>query len=68
MIYMSEHSADEQILMAFKRQMAEIGIEININGYEKMTWYEKAMAGEFDITVNDTCGFPRDPHTFLSLP
>lgn len=65
-IYMSERSADEQILMAFKGQMAEIGIEININGYETMTWFEKGMAGEFDISVNDTYGFPQDPHVFIA--
>lgn len=65
-IYMSERSADEQILMAFKGQMAEIGIEININGYETMTWFEKGLMGEFDISVNDTYGFPQDPHVFLA--
>ncbi len=65
-IYMSERSTDEQILMAFKGQMAEIGIQININGYEAMTWCEKGMAGEFDITVNDTYGFPQDPQVFLA--
>ena len=65
-IYMSERSTDEQILMAFKGQMAEIGIEININGYETMTWYEMAYMGEFDISVNDTYGFPQDPHVFLA--
>ena len=65
-IYMSERSTDEQILMAFKGQMAEIGIQIDINGYETMTWCEKGMAGEFDITVNDTYGFPQDPQVFLA--
>ena len=65
-IYMSERSMDEQILMAFKGKMAEIGIEINIDGYETMTWFEKGMMGEFDISVNDTYGFPQDPHVFLA--
>lgn len=65
-IYMSERYADEQILMAFKGQMAEIGIDITISGYETMTWFEKGLAGEFDITVNDTYGFPQDPHVFVA--
>ena len=65
-IYMSERSTDEQILMAFKGQMTEIGIEININGYETMTWFEKGLMGEFDISVNDSYGFPQDPHVFLA--
>ena len=65
-IYMSERSADEQILMAFKGQMAEIGVEININGYETMTWFEKGLMGEFNLSVNDTYGFPQDPHVFIA--
>jgi nickel transport system substrate-binding protein len=65
-IYMSDRSTDQQILMAFKGQMAELGIGVEIQGYEAMTWYEKGMAGEFDITVNDTYGFPQDPHVFVA--
>jgi len=65
-IYMSERTADEQILMAFKGQMKEIGIEIVIAGYETNTWFEKGSMGEFDITVNDTYGFPQDPQVFVA--
>ncbi|HWQ75030.1 MAG TPA: ABC transporter substrate-binding protein [Syntrophomonas sp.] len=65
-IYMSERSADEQILTAFKGQMAEIGIDIQIKGYETMTWFEKGLAGEFDISVNDTYAFPQDPYVFIA--
>lgn len=65
-IYMSERSADEQILTAFKGQMAEIGIDIRIQGYETMTWFEKGLAGEFDISVNDTYAFPQDPYVFIA--
>ena len=65
-IYMSERSTDEQILMALKGQLAELGIEINIKGYETMTWFEKGLMGEFDISINDTYGFPQDPHVFLA--
>jgi nickel transport system substrate-binding protein len=63
---MSERSADEQILTAFKGQMAEIGIDIRIQGYETMTWYAKSMAAKFDITVNDTYAFPQDPYVFIA--
>jgi nickel transport system substrate-binding protein len=65
-IYMGERSADEQILTAFKGQMAEIGIDIRIQGYETMTWFEKGLAGEFDISVNDTYAFPQDPYVFIA--
>lgn len=65
-IYMSERTADEQILMAFKGQMAELGIDIKISGYETMTWFETGLQGQFDITVNDTYGFPNDPQVFVA--
>ena len=65
-IYMSERSADEQILTAFKGQMEEIGVEIDIQGYETMTWYEKGMEGAFDLSVNDTYVFPQDPFVFVA--
>jgi len=65
-IYMSERTADEQILMAFKGQMEEIGIEIVITGYETNTWFEKGLMGKFDISVNDTYGFPADPQVFVA--
>ncbi|MFT3984128.1 MAG: ABC transporter substrate-binding protein [Lachnospiraceae bacterium] len=65
-IYQSEKPLDEQILMGLKGQLKEIGIELSIYGYETMTWFEKGMMGEFDLSVNDTYGFPQDPHVFLT--
>lgn len=65
-MYQSSKPVDEQILMALKGQMAELGIDLNIQGYETMTWFEKGMAGEFDLSINDTYGFPQDPHVFLT--
>lgn len=65
-IYQSDRSEDEQILMAFKGQMANLGIWVEMRGIEGMSWYKKAMAGEFDITVNNTYGFPLDPHVFVA--
>ena len=65
-IYQSSRPADEQILMAFKGQMHELGIGVEMQGYETMAWFEKGMEGEFDVSVNDTYGFPQDPHVFLT--
>ncbi len=65
-ICMSEHALDQQILMAFKGQMAQIGIEVNVLAYETNTWFELGYSGEFDISVNDTYGFPQDPQVFIA--
>lgn len=65
-ICMSERTIDEQVLMAFKGQMAEIGIEVNVSPYETNTWFEIGLMGEFDVTVNDTYSFPQDPQVFVA--
>ena len=64
--YQSSRPVDEQVLMGVKGQLAEVGIGLVIQGYETMTWFEKGVMGEFDISVNDTYGFPQDPHVFLT--
>ena len=65
-IYQSSRPADEQIMMAFKGQMADLGIGVEMQGYETMAWFEKGMEGAFDVSVNDTYDFPQDPHVFLT--
>lgn len=65
-ICLSDRTIDEQILMAFKGQMANLGIEVNVTPYESAVWFEKGLAGEFDISVNDTYTFPQDPQVFVA--
>ncbi len=65
-IYQSSKPVDEQILMAIKGQLSDLGIDLNIQGYETMIWFEKGTGGEFDLSINDTYGFPQDPHVFLT--
>ena len=65
-ICMSERAMDEQILTAFKGQMEEIGVEVLVSAYETNAWFEKGYSGEFDVSVNDTYGFPQDPQVFIA--
>lgn len=65
-ICMSERTIDEQLLTAFKGQMAKLGIEVNISPYETNKWFELGLSGEFDISVNDTYAFPQDPQVFVA--
>ena len=65
-IYQSSKPLDEQILTAVKGQLADIGIDLVLQGYETMTWFETGMDGAFEISVNDTYGFPQDPQVFLT--
>lgn len=65
-ICMSDRTIDEQILMAFKGQMAKIGVEVNVASFENTVWFEMGLMGEFDISVNDTYAFPQDPQVFVA--
>ena len=65
-IYQSAKPIDEQILTAVKGQLAETGIDLVLQGYETMMWFDTGTSGMFDISVNDTYGFPQDPHVFLT--
>ena len=65
-IYQSSKPLDEQILMAVKGQLAALGIDLVLQGYETMTWFGTGMDGAFEISVNDTYGFPQDPQVFLT--
>jgi len=65
-IYQSAKPIDEQILTAIKGQLAETGIDLVLQGYETMMWFDTGTSGMFEISVNDTYGFPQDPHVFLT--
>ena len=66
MTYRRGNGSDEEIAQAFQEQMKEIGVDVSITGYEFMTWYSKAMKGEFNLTLNDTYGIPYVPHVYVS--
>ena len=65
-IYQSAKPIDGQILTAVKGQLADIGIDLVLQGYETMTWFDTGTSDAFELSVNDTYGFPQDPHVFLT--
>ncbi len=65
MIYRKNNGSDKEIAQAFQGLMREIGVDVNITGYEFMTWYSKAMQGEFDFALNCTYGIPYVPHIYV---
>lgn len=44
-------SFDHSVATVIKDQLSKVGIEVNINGMEKMDWMYGYMAGEFDLTL-----------------
>ena len=65
MIYRKDNGSDKEIAQAFQGLMREIGVDVHIIGYEFMTWYSKAMQGEFNFALNDTYGIPYVPHIYV---
>ena len=44
-------SFDHSVATVIKDQLSKVGIEVSINGMEKMDWMNGYMAGEFDLTL-----------------
>lgn len=65
MIYRKDNGNDKEIAQAYQGLMREIGVDVNIVGYESTIWYSKAMQGEYNLTLNDTYGIPYVPHVFV---
>ena len=65
LIYRKGNGSDQDIAQAFQGLMRDAGIEVNITGYEFMTWYSRAMHGQYDFAINDTYGTPYIPHVYV---
>lgn len=64
-VYQSTNKIDEQICLAFKEYMREVGIDVTLTGYEMTTWFSKGVEGAYDAILNNTYSFPRDPHVYV---
>ena len=60
--YYTGDSAHPDVAIAIKTQMKEVGIDVTIEEFDTMTWFGKAMSGDFDITFGSTSGVPYDPY------
>lgn len=65
-IYQIERSLLKDITEVIKEQLREVGIEVQTEGLEMMSWFQRGGMGEFDMSIVNTYAMPNDPHNFLA--
>ena len=65
-VYDNNSVIDKTLCEFIQAEMAGIGIEVKLEGFERQTYFDMLKAGEFDITINIPWGNPYDPHAALS--
>lgn len=52
--YDSGEAMNKPLATAIKSQLAQIGIDVQTEGQEMMTWWQEGLAGNYDLTMWDT--------------
>jgi peptide/nickel transport system substrate-binding protein/nickel transport system substrate-binding protein len=65
-IYQIERSLLKDITEVVKEQLKEVGIEVQTEGLEMMSWFQRGGMGDFDMSVVSTYAMPNDPHNYLA--
>lgn len=63
--YWQDISLNKEIALAIKTQLAKVGIDVETNGKDQMTWWTDGVAGKYDITVWNTEVAYTAPHKFF---
>lgn len=63
--YWTDLSLAQDIALAIKTQLANVGINVETTGQDQMTWWTEGVAGNYDITTWNTEGSYTEPHKFL---
>lgn len=65
-VYDNDTVTDKYIFEFLKSEFAPLGIELNLTGYERATYFDIQKSGNFDIVMGIPWGSPYDPHTSLA--
>lgn len=63
--YWTDLSLAQDMALAIKTKLAEVGIDVTTTGQDQMTWWTEGVAGNYDITTWNTEGSYTEPHKFL---
>lgn len=63
--YWTDLSLAQDMALAIKTQLAQVGINAETTGQDQMTWWTEGVAGNYDITTWNTEGSYTEPHKFL---
>jgi len=67
LIYPTDFIMNDMLAQGLKGYLSDIGIDLQLSGNEMMTWYADCMAGDFDMCIENTYGFPYDPYTIFGI-
>ena len=56
----------EDLALVIAGQLKTVGFEIKVTGVEGMSWFDRAVAGDFTALLYDTFGIPWDPHVTIN--
>lgn len=63
--YDSGEAMNKPLATAIKSQLAQVGIDLQTEGQDMMTWWQEGQAGNYDITMWDTEQPYTSPHNFF---
>lgn len=63
--YDSGESMNKSIATTIKSQLSTVGIDVETEGQDMMTWWKQGLAGEYGITIWDTEQPYTAPHNFF---
>lgn len=63
--YDSAESMNKQLATTIKSQLASVGIDVQTEGQDMMTWWKEGLAGNYGITIWDTEQPYTAPHNYF---
>jgi len=63
--YDSGEAMNQAIATAIKSQLSSIGIDVQTEGQDMMTWWKQGLEGEYDLTIWNTEQPYTAPHNFF---
>ncbi|MBN3526825.1 ABC transporter substrate-binding protein [Paenibacillus apiarius] len=63
--YETGEAFNKELATALQGQLKEVGLQVEVEGTDVMTWWTDSVEGKFDITIWDSKGAPEDPHHFI---
>ncbi|MCG7406634.1 ABC transporter substrate-binding protein [Paenibacillus sp. ACRRX] len=63
--YETGDTFNKQLATALQGQLKKVGLQVDVEGTDVMTWWTDCVEGRYDITIWNAKGSPEDPHHFV---
>lgn len=65
LVYISTSAMLDEVALAIKDNLSEIGIDITVEGKETMEYFQAVSKGDFDLALGITNAIPYDPYLLI---